>query len=344
MKKPILVALVYGFFLSFQAYSSDYSFGTTLNGGLREFFGEVDKHCKFIKVGRRDKAFWTRLLAKTERQLLEVKTKIDSAKKGNHQYNVLIDDFYKLLNNKAHCYIFLNRIDESLAILLDLEKKLPGESKFAENLAFCYEKKRNYAKALQWIQLAIKRNSMAAYSNVWVYEKILYARLQLVKDPDYLKKNDIFNLGIDRTTDLAFISQRTEEEYRKRWRLSSKTKHIKQRIQLQLQRNPQSKDPVIASMIFELATIYAIDEVCEVALPVFELALEHNPANEDLVKRRIRQMKKIIAANEKSLTDTRPFLKQVQLFSLVISILIVVVVLGSGTYWWARRKKKTSKR
>jgi LPXTG-motif cell wall-anchored protein len=51
-------------------------------------------------------------------------------------------------------------------------------------------------------------------------------------------------------------------------------------------------------------------------------------------------MKKTIAANDLSMTSSRPFLQQFQTVSLTIFGLIFVVIFGAIGYWYIRRKKK----
>ena len=320
------------------SYARDYYYGTALDGEKKEFNGTADMHSKFISTVRKNKAYWEGLLAKMERLIKELEEKIlvtgDKIKKNNIQ-----DDLYKLINNKAHCLILLNREDEALEILKDLEKKLPGESKFAENLAFCYEKKKDYDRALHWIQIAMNRDSMSAYSNIWVYEKILIARQKLSKDPKYLSENRITDIDIPMDKELLPLNFSDRDSYHIRWKLANKAKHIRERIQLQMQRNPMSGDPVIACLTEELATIYAICSVCEVALPVFELAANGHPIPE-LVQSRIDQMKRLIASNPRSMDYSRSIFEKISKSAWVIGVSFGLLILLIGYLWWKDRKPK----
>ena len=302
--------------------------GTGLDGKKKEFM--ETKHIQF-SISQKN---WQAELEQLESDLsiaeADFKAEKDGIKKNNLQ-----DNIYKLKNRKALALISLDKTQEALILLNELENNVPGESRFAENLAFCYEKMNDYDQALKWIKAAVDRNKIAGFSNIWVYEKILDARKKTATDPNYLKNGQVVDLGLQ--GELKPLDMDKIESHQLIWKLGSKAKHIRERIQLHLQRGP-SKDPVIASLIGDLATIYAVTDVCEKALPVYKEALTYGHPNEALIKKRIAKIEGLIKANKASMSSTRTVFEGISKSSWFIIFSIASLILLIGYMWWKDRK------
>ena len=196
IKLSVSIFLLY-FLLPLQAEKRNWYYGTGLDGMAKEFFGTTDMHSRFLKTPARGQTYWETRLSRVNSELESMGSKIKNSSSGPEK-NQLIDDRYKLIKNKARCLIYLQKIDQALTVLKELEKAWPGESIIAENLATCFDIKGEYVKAETWIAIATERNSMSAYSNLWVYKKIITARKEYAKNKDYLKGNSVSGLSISK--------------------------------------------------------------------------------------------------------------------------------------------------
>ncbi len=338
--KPILISLLSMFFFySLQAEKKDWYYGTGLDGKAKEFFGTTDMHSRFLSTPPRGVTYWETKLSKVNSQLETSADDIKNAKEGPER-NRLIDDRYKFINNKARCLIYLNKIDEALNILLKLEKAWPGESIVAENIATCYDLKSDYSKAVKWIETSTDRNQMAKYSNLWVYKKIIVARNEFSKDKNYFIKNSVTGLNISQDQKLKALDLSKIENFQKRWSLAGSAKHIREQLKIQLQLRGEKKDPVLAHLMEELACIYAVNEVCEVALPIFKLAQKYGHPEESLIRGRIEQMNSIIASNTNSMSYSRSLFEKLRkttwiLYSAILFFLLLLL------YVWFTGKKRS---
>ena len=337
--KFCVISFFFIFILSGQAETRNWYYGTGLDGKPKEFFGTTDMHSRFLNGKSRSVTFWENRLSVINNGLESVKNALKTAPEGPEK-NSLIDKNYKLINDKARCLVYLKKADEALNILTKLEKVWSGESIVAENLAVCYDIKKDYAKALEWVQVAIKRNQMSLYSNLWVYEKILEARKEYEKDKNYLVDHSISGLIISQDKELKVLDLSRIENFQKRWSLAGKAKHIREQLKTQLELHDVEKDPIIAHLMEELGCIYAVNEVCEVALPVFELAQKYGHPEIELIANRISQMKSLIAGNERSMDYSRSIFEKVSKGAWILYSTIGVLILLLG-YVWVTGKKRS---
>ena len=339
MLKLTLSFLLLCFLLPLQAEKKDWYYGTGLDGKPKEFFGTTDMHSQFLKAPSRGQTYWETRLSKVDSQLEYIATQIKESPSGPEK-NKLIDDRYKLINNKARCLIYLKKTAEALSVLKDLEKTWPGESIVAENLATCFDLMGEYEKAEEWITIATDRNSMAAYSNLWVYKKIITARKEYSKNKDFLKEKSVSGLSISQQAKLEALDLSKIENFQKRWSLAGTAKHIREQLKTQLQLRQIETDPVLAHLMEELACIYAVNEVCEVALPIFELAKNYGHPEQELINSRLEQMKGLIKANDRSMDYSRSLLEKLSkttwvLYSTILFFLLLLL------YVWFTGKKKS---
>lgn len=339
MFKLCISLLFISFLLSAQAEKKDWYYGTGLDGKAKEFYGTTDMHSRFLNTPPRGQTYWETRLSKVEGQLENIAQMIKDSASGPER-NKLIDDRFKIINNKARCLIYLQKTEEALKVLKELEKAWPGESIVAENLATCFDLMGEYEKADEWISIATDRNSMAAYSNLWVYKKIITARKEFAKNKDYLKDNSVSGLSISQNPKLEALDLSKIENFQKRWSLAGTAKHIREQLKNQLQLRNEEKDPVLAHLMEELACIYAVNEVCEVALPIFELAKKYSHPEPELINSRISQMQELIKGNERSMDYSRSLLEKFSkgawvLYSTIFLFCILLI------YVWFTGKKKS---
>ncbi|MCH2204893.1 MAG: hypothetical protein MK132_03350 [Lentisphaerales bacterium] len=320
-------------------HADDWYYGTGLDGEKKEFHGSENMHYRFLTAPARKGDYWERKLAKFEVQVADVAKRLKSETDQKKKY-VLSDDLQKLRNNRARCLILLGRVSEAKKLLLDIEKKFPGESTIAENLATCYDLEGKPVKALAWINKAGERNSMSIYSNLWVYKKILEARIKVKEDKDYLSTNAVSGQDLDVTSaEVPFIEVKSMEHWSRRFKLGSAAKHIREQIQQRLQIEKTEKDPVIACLIEELASMYAISEVCEIAEPVYDLAIKYGHPRPEMVKSRKAQMQRLISSNKESMSYSRSFAdnfsQSTKILIAAVSALLLLILFA----WWNSERK-----
>ena len=311
MKQCLCILLIYT--CSYSATAAEWLFGTSLNGEAREFYGSVNMHRDFITSANRDKKYWKRKTASIEHDIIKTLRKLQESQDDAQKKN-LQAELYKLKNNRARCQIILGRYNEAYEELLKLEKLYPGESIIAENLATCEEMRGNFRNAIHWIKAARQRNALSAYSSLWAYEQLLIARHKHSANPAYLLEERVSGLQyLYENTRLQEIDLTLEENIYLPSTLNGKAKQIRKQLKTRLQLyTEEAKDPVLACLIAELAELYALQSVCETALPLFHLALDIGHPDEELINSHISKLKTVIAANPDSKTPSRSFWKTMQ--------------------------------
>jgi tetratricopeptide (TPR) repeat protein len=91
--------------------------------------------------------------------------------------------------------IFTGKHAEARDWFARLENEYPGQYGIAANLGTCYELTGDNANALKWINEGMKRNPQSHWGTEWLHSKILEAKLNIEKDPDWLKNHTV--LGIN---------------------------------------------------------------------------------------------------------------------------------------------------
>ena len=99
-------------------------------------------------------------------------------------------DFQKDRHNAVK-ELLTGEVDQAIEMFLRIEKKYPEKYSTASNLGTAYELNGNNSEALFWINKGIERHHNAHYGTEWLHAKILETKIQLEKDPEYLKQNRI---------------------------------------------------------------------------------------------------------------------------------------------------------
>ena len=332
----LLIVLI---FTSTLLRADDWYYGTGLDGEKKEFYGSVDMHFRFLTSPPRKGDYWERQMAKFEVQIADVAKRLKEETDQKKKY-VLSDDLQKLRNNRARCLILLGRFKEAQKLLFDIDEKFPGESTIAENLATCYDLEGNHKEALAWINKAAARNSMSIYSNLWVHKKVIEARLKLAEDSKYLETHTVSGQDLDiKSAKVPFVEIKSMEHWSRRFKLGSAAKHIREQIQQRIQIEKTDQDPVIACLIEELASMYAISEVCEIAEPVYKLALKYGHPRPEMVKSRIAQMQELISQNKYSMKYSRSFAENFSKTTKIIAAAVAALLLLILFAWWSSERK-----
>jgi tetratricopeptide (TPR) repeat protein len=172
-------------------------------------------------------------------------------------------------NDYSVALVLEGRTAEALSLLHDLESSNPGDYSTAANLGTAYELSGKNDLALKWIQEGIRRNPNSHEGTEWVHVKILQAKLQQERDPDYWKKHSVLNL------DLSKIDEGDSFFEEGNNRLNAK--EVAHAIHYQLQERLQfvrTSDPAVASLLFDYGAIEAATGTVERARELMEMAVE----------------------------------------------------------------------
>lgn len=206
---------------------------------------------------------------------------------------------FKQRSDYAVALIYLGRYDEAISILEDVERQQPGEYIVATNLGTAYELNGNLDRALEWIQTGFERNPGAHAGSEWLHVKILEARLQLARDPDWLKTHTVLGLDLGRQPapslpDTDLVDSRGT---------SHGIHDIAGAIEYQLHERLQfvlPPDPVVADLLFDLGNLLSLTNIVERAIPVYEYAKEYGVQDSSLLDLRMDHLEALVAANPES--------------------------------------------
>lgn len=226
---------------------------------------------------------------------------------------------YKVRNDYAVALIHLGRADEAVTILRKIEAQHPGLYATAANLGTAYELAGDNERALKWIETGIQRNPDSHAGSEWVHVKILEAKLALAKDPEWLQTHSV--LGIDFGNELVPTEPPRAEQIR-----DDIIYQLRERLQF-----VEPPDPIVASLLADLANLIAINEPVEHAIPVYRFALEFQPARTKMIERRLAHFEGLVESNLLSGTDRNAFL---------LGVVGIVLVLVLGIFKWMSGRSK----
>ncbi len=236
--------------------------------------------------------------------------------------------------------IYLGRYDEAIDILEEVERQQPGESIVATNLGTAYELSGNLDRALEWIQTGFERNPESHAGSEWLHVKILQARLELAKDPDWLQTHTVLGLDMGRQAapapaDVTVVDSRGT---------SHGAGDIAGAIEYQLHERLQfvsPPDPVVADLLFDLGNILALTRIVEQAIPVYEFAREYGVPDAPLLDRRLQHLRALVAANPESgyFDELSRFLRiATRTLASIVAALVFLVIAGVVCWRFTRRK------
>lgn len=242
-----------------------WTYGTDLEGRQAKVMGDPP----FLKELNPEqiKAEWKKKLASLEAQIKP-------------------DSDYKLRSDYAAALIHVGENKKAISILLEVEASNPAEYITAANLGTAYELNGENEKALEWIKKGIERNKQSHYGTEWVHVKILEAKLELAKDPDWLKTHTVLglNFGTEARPLMPGIPTTGFDgtEYNAETAAHAVQYQLHERLAF-----VSPPDAIVADLLFDLANTLALTKTVERAKPIYEKSLAFGPARPELVKTRL---------------------------------------------------------
>ncbi|MNJ91774.1 Tetratricopeptide repeat protein [compost metagenome] len=183
---------------------------------------------------------------------------------------------FKLLSDYGLYLVKAGKVKEALVLFEALAKAYPNEYSIIANLGTTYELSGNNEKALEYIRKGLKLNPNSHAGSEWIHVKLLLAKIELAKNPDYLTKNTILNLT---------PQQEASETIRKQ-------------LYIQLQeRFPFCKgpDPIMADLFIDLGDCYVSTISFEHAKGLYQIAKLYYKTERTDVDEKIEQVRKLRA-------------------------------------------------
>ncbi|HYO78409.1 MAG TPA: tetratricopeptide repeat protein [Thermoanaerobaculia bacterium] len=188
-------------------------------------------------------------------------------------------------NDYAAALMHLGEVQDALKILTKIEQEKPGLYATATNLGTAYELAGDNARALQWIAEGIRRNRHSHDESEWLHVRILQAKLNLEKDPQWLRTNAILAMG--------FGSARVPNPP-SRFPVGNDGKPLDAErtadaIQYQMKERLQfvkPPEPIVGDILFDYANLLMRTDILETADAVYKLAIEYGAPRAALAKQR----------------------------------------------------------
>lgn len=138
-----------------------------------------------------------------EKDLKRIKENIprnDDAKEASH---ILVKEYatkyqtdksLETSNDYGFLLLMTGNYATAVKVFSDIEKRGIGNGMTAANLGTAYELIGNNKQALHWIKQAIKRDANEHEGTEWLHVKILEAKVQIEKQPNWLNTNTVMGI------------------------------------------------------------------------------------------------------------------------------------------------------
>ena len=197
---------------------------------------------------------------------------------------------HKELSDLAVAYLYLGETDRAIKLLVQAESQTPNEYVIASNLGTAFELAGRNVEALKWIEEGIRRNPDSHQGSEWIHANLLRAKIAMVDDPEWIRSNSVTGLhfGNGPTPDFAAsLSQPNCPESPEviaahlHHQLSERRKFI------------PGSDPIVASLMFDLANATALSNTVEDAILIYQAARDLGYHDTALLDKRIGALKKL---------------------------------------------------
>ncbi len=257
---------------------------------------------------------------------------------------------YRKRNDYAVALIHLGRTAEAIPILDEIEAKNPGIYVTAVNLGTAYELAGKDDLALKWIGEGLKRNPESHEGTEWLHARILEAKLALKKDPKWLETHSVFDGGEALTgTGVAPSGPRAFVDPAGKPRdagdaLSALRYQLGERMQF-----VKPPEPIVAELLFEMASLVALNKSVEQAMDVMKMAGEYKPVRGTLFEARKAHFESLVQANPKSRKPADASSSpggqyagqaMIVLGAFALILFAFTAALYYAVRWWLRRRRQ----
>jgi tetratricopeptide (TPR) repeat protein len=190
----------------------------------------------------------------------------------------------------------------AIQLFLAIETLHPGRHETAANLGTALELMGRDALALRWIRLGIRRNQREHEGTEWLHARILEAKIALKNDPDHLVGRSVAGVSFDPVTLPplpATYPAGNDGKPVKPYELNRALRYqLGERLQF-----VKPKDPVVANLLMDWATLNAVGGAVENAQALYELAERYGAARTTLIAARQQRLRRILAGSKHKQDD-----------------------------------------
>ncbi|HTU24534.1 MAG TPA: hypothetical protein VMF30_04000 [Pirellulales bacterium] len=173
----------------------------------------------------------------------------------------------------------------AVGLLQAAEAEHPGEYIVAANLGTAYELVGDDERALQWIAEGLRRNPRSHNGSEWLHAKILQAKLETAKDPDWLRHHSIVGLNFGS----GFYPVSPGETAVDLDGHGKTLKEVRAALEYQLRERLSLVGPpdmVVANLLFDLGNLLMIDQLPRHAKLVYHSADGYSESRVPLIHSR----------------------------------------------------------
>ncbi len=199
-----------------------------------------------------------------------------------------------MFSDLAVAHLYLGNTSRAIELLLRAEELQPNEYAVASNLGTAYEIAGDNASALQWIVEGIRRNPESHKRSEWVHENLLRAKIEMAKDPEWIRDNTITGLRFGDGDSPAY--DRLSSAANCPTDLRDTRKHLEHQL-IERRQFITGADPVVAAMMFDLANATVLTGTVEDAIPIYATAKALGFHDSKLVDRRIAAAQQLANSN-----------------------------------------------
>jgi tetratricopeptide (TPR) repeat protein len=186
------------------------------------------------------------------------------------------DRNYMLLSDYALCLLKLGKRKEPLEILVHLNKYYPDDYKIAANLGTVYELDGQVDSALKYIKRDLILNPNDHQGSEWIHVKVLETKLELKKNPAYLKEHSVLNLTQKQKNDPTVY------------------KHIILQLKERVPFSPEGTDEIMASLFADLGEISSNIKSIAYARAYYLIAQKYYGSDSPSIDLKIKELEKLI--------------------------------------------------
>lgn len=180
---------------------------------------------------------------------------------------------YQYASDYAVGLMKLGMVKDALAILEVLNFYHPDDYIIVANLGTAYELDGQLENAKKFIEKGIELNPQSHNGSEWIHVKILEAKLALLTDDHYLKKNTVLDLNEKEV--------QSEDVF---WQLFTQ-------LQERFPFSPSEYNPIMADLFVALGDLAYKTISVDYAFGYYQLAQKYYLAEDSLVQKRIQKVK-----------------------------------------------------
>jgi tetratricopeptide (TPR) repeat protein len=190
---------------------------------------------------------------------------------------------FKQQSDIAVQLVWLGEYAQPLRMLQGLYRQHPGEYTLAANLGTLYELNGKPDSALFYIQRGMALNPKSHQGSEWVHVRILQAKLNGRKDPDWLARHSLLGL---------YAGAKKETPDGDTWYRDT-IYHITYQLQERIPFTP-APDRLMARLLKEYADLLARELSIESAFTAYQMALVYDPADADGNRQKLSELSPLL--------------------------------------------------